>query len=303
MTEQDYYIEIESYIKKNELNKKIRILEENYDTLNNYWNIGKLLVELQNGEKRANYGDELIKKWSIEFTKRYGKGYNRANLFKFRQFYLAFPIISPLGRQLTWSHIREVLPIKDPNKRNYYLNLCIERKLSKRKLIEEIKSNSYERLINKPNHIEIIFPKKEYSILDGMKNPIIIKIDKNKSIKSERDLELTILSEIEFILTQFGSGFTFVGSEYKINNYRIDILLFNYELNCFVVVELKLRKLKIEDKAQVEMYMKLVDDNLKKSFHNKTIGIIINKESDKFIANFIRSERVFPLEYKIEEFK
>ena len=61
MTEQDYYIEIESYIKKNELNKKIRILEENYDTLNNYWNIGKLLVELQIGEKRANYGDELIK--------------------------------------------------------------------------------------------------------------------------------------------------------------------------------------------------------------------------------------------------
>lgn len=303
MTEQDYYIEIESYIKKNELNKKRRILEENYETLNNYWHIGKLLVELQNGEKRAKYGEELIKKWSIEFTKHYGKGYNRANLFKFRQFYLAFPNISPLGRQLTWSHIREILPIKDINKRNYYLNLCIERNLSKRKLIEEIKSNSYERLINKPNHIELIFPKKEYSILDGMKNPIIIKIDKNKSIKNEKDLELTILSEIEFILNQFGSGFTFVGSEYKINNYRIDILLFNYELNSFVVVELKSKKLKPEDKAQVEMYMKLVDDNLKKAFHNKTIGIIITKESNKFIANFIRSEKIFPLEYKIEEFK
>ena len=132
-----------------------------------------------------------------------------------------------------------------------------------------------------------------------MKNPIIIKVDKNKEIRSEKDLELTILSEIEFILTQLGSGYTFVGSQYKINNYYIDILLFNIKMNCYVVVELKLRNLKIEDKAQVEMYMKLVDENLKESYHSKTLGIIISKEQDKFVANFVRSDNLIPLTYEI----
>ena len=204
-----------------------------------------------------------------------------------------------MGRALTWSHIREILPIKDKSKRNYYINLCIEKSLSKRKLIEEIKSNSYERLINKPNSVELIVPKKEYNILDDMKNPIIIKLEKNREIKSEKDLEITILSEIEFILTQLGRGFTFVGSQYKINNYYIDILLFNYELNSFVVVELKTRKLKVEDKAQVEMYMRLVDENLKKSTQNKTIGIIISKEQEDYVVNFVKSNDLIPLIYEI----
>ncbi len=192
MNENDYYIEIESYIKKNEINKKRRILEENYDILNNYWNIGRLLIEAQGGEARAKYGNELIKKWSIEYTKNYGKGYDYTNLTRFRQFYLAFPIIDPVG-QLSWTQIRMILPIKDINKRNYYTNLCIENNLSKRKLQEEIKSNSYERLLNKPECIKLITPKKEYSLLDNIKNPIIIKVKNNQEIKTEKDLELTII--------------------------------------------------------------------------------------------------------------
>jgi len=299
MKEENYYNEIESFIKKNEINKKRRILEENYDILNNYWNIGRLLVEVQGGSSHARRGDKLIEKWSIEFTKDYGKGYDATNLRKLRQFYNAFPKCAPVGRVITWSHIREVLPIKDENKRNYYINLCIERNLSKRELIEEIKSNSYERLINKTKNVELIVPKKEYTILEDMKNPIIIKVDKNKTIKSEKDLELTILSKIEFILTQLGKGFCFIGSQYKINNYYIDILLFNIELYSYVVVELKTRKLKVEDKAQVEMYMRLVDENLKKATQNKTIGIIISKEQEDYVVNFVRSNDLIPLIYEI----
>lgn len=303
MSEQDYYVEIESYIKKNELNKKKRILEENYHVLNNYWHIGKLLVELQNGKRRANYGDELIKKWSIEFTKNYGKGYDATALRKYRQYYSLFTKCATMSSVLTWSHIVEILPIKDENKRNYYLNKVINNNLSVRRLREEIKSNSYERLINKPKHIELIVPEEKYTIINEMKNPIIIKVDKNKSIKNEKDLELIILSEIAFILNQLGTGYAFIDSQYKINNYFIDILLFNIKLNCYVVVELKLRKLKAEDKAQTEIYMKLVDDNLKEIHHSKTIGIIITKEQDKYIANFVRSENIIPLTYELQEIK
>ena len=298
MKEESYYIEIENYIKRNEINKRRMVLEENYDALNNYWNIGRLLVEAQGGSNRAKYGNELIKEWSVNLTRNYGKGYNYTNLSRFRQFYLLFPKLAPVA-QLSWTNITILLPIKDENKRNYYINLCIERNLSKRQLLEEIKSSNYERLVNKPKYIELISLKKEYFTFEDIKNPVIIKVDKNQIIKTEKDLELTILSKIEFILTQLGKEFCFIGSQYKISNYYIDILLFNIELNCYVVVELKIRRLKVEDKAQTEMYMKLIDENIKKATQNKTIGIIISKEQEDYVVNFVRSNDLIPLIYEI----
>lgn len=304
MQEKEYYQEIENYIKKNEINKKARVLEENYDTLNNYWHIGKLLVEVQGGKAYAKRGNELIKKWSEKFTKTYGKGYDATNLRRFRQFYLIFSKGGPVGRTLTWTHYRYLIPIKDENKRNYYINLCIEKRLSKNELIKEIKSNSYERLIDKPKHIEIIKPKNNYSLLGQTKNPIIIEVSKNIKIKTEKDLETTILSQLKSFFKELGEGFAFIDNQYKINfnnkNYFIDILLFNYKLNCFVVVELKLRELRKEDKAQIEFYMELIDKVIKEQIHNKTIGIIITKEQDKLIVNFIRNENIIPLTYKLE---
>ena len=171
-----------------------------------------------------------------------------------------FPILGALRQYLNWTHIRRLLPIKDENKRNYYINLCIKNHLSERDLRKEIKANAYERLIDKPDKIDIIIPKK-YSITTDMKNPIIIEV--NKEIKSERDLELSILANLSYFFKQLGEGFTFVDHQYKIiennYNYYIDILLFNIELNCYVAVEIKLRSLKKEDKSQIEFYMRLVD--------------------------------------------
>ena len=206
--------------------------------------------------------------------------------------------------QLSWTNIIKILPIKDENKRNYYINLCIKNNLSKRELTDAIKSNAYERLVDKPDKIDIIVPTK-YSITMDMKNPIIIPV-KNK-VTSEYDLELNILANMDFFFRQLGNGFTYVGHQYKIsdgkNYYFLDILLFNIEFNCYVIVELKLRELKKEDKAQIEFYMKLVDEQLKKPFHNKTIGIIISKESDNFIVNFVRQDDIVPLFYELEQLK
>ena len=304
MNEQQYYEEIEHLIKKNEISKRVRKLEDTHDTVITYWNVGRLIVEAQGGSKRAKYGNELIKKWSIKLTELYGKGYNSSNLRKFRQFYLTFEKSSPLGSKLSWSHYRELLIFKDENKRNFYINLCIKNNLSKRELINEIKSNSYERLVDKPDKIDIIIPTK-YSVTTDMKNPIIIPV-KNEVI-NEHDLELNILANLDFFFRQLGNGFTYVGHQYKLvkdnHSYFIDILLFNYEFNAFVIVELKLRELKKEDKAQIEFYMKLVDELIKKPFHNKTIGIIITKKSDEFIVNFVRQDDIIPLSYELEQLK
>ena len=113
MNEQQYYEEIEHLIKKNEISKRVRKLEENYSLVETYWHIGKIIVEAQGGSKRAKYGNELIKKWSIKLTNKYGKGYDATNLSRFRKFYLYFPKIGPLG-QLSWSHYRTILDMKNP---------------------------------------------------------------------------------------------------------------------------------------------------------------------------------------------
>ena len=304
MKEQEYYQEIEHLIKKNEIGKRSRKLEENYSLVETYWQIGKLIVEAQGGSSRAKYGNELIKKWSIKLMELYGKGYNTTNLKRFRQFYLCFPILAALRQYLSWTHFKRLLPIKDENKRNYYYNLCIKNNLSERELGKEIKSNSYDRLIDKPEKIDIITPVKD-SITTDMKNPIIIPVQ--NEIKNEHDLELNILANLDYFFKQLGIGFTYVAHQYKLvkdnHNYFIDIMLFNIKVNCFIVVELKLRSLKKEDKAQIEFYMNLVDEQVKEAHHNRTIGIIISKESDHFIVNFVKSNDIIPLYYELNQLK
>ena len=113
MKEQQYYEEIEHLIKRNEVSKRVRKLEENYSLVETYWHIGKIIVEAQGGSTRAKYGNELIKKWSIKLTELYGKGYDATNLKRFRQFYLTFEKGAPLEHQITWTNYKELLPIKN----------------------------------------------------------------------------------------------------------------------------------------------------------------------------------------------
>ena len=185
MNEQQYYTKIEHLIKKHEVSKRARKLEVNNDLVTTYWNVEKLIVEAQGGNDHAKYGNELIRKWANKFTKVYGKGYSETNLKTMRKFYVSFVNGPPLA-DVSWTIYRELLSIKDENKRNYFINLCIKNNLSKRELIKEIKSNSYERLLDKPDKIDIIASTK-YSITTDMKNLIIIPV-KNEVV-SEYDLD------------------------------------------------------------------------------------------------------------------
>ena len=298
----NYYDEIKNYVKKVEIGRAIREANANYELVDSYWNIGKLIVDAQGGKEKSKYGDKLLKEWSEKLTQEYGKGYDYSNMRRFRQFYLTFPIVDTVCPQLSWSVIRVLLPIVDLNKRNYYINLCIENKLSVRELKQEMKSNSYERLEHKPDKIDIVVPTKVPNIANNFKNPILLKL-KDNEIKNESDLEKLIYSQLSYVFLQLGNGFTWVGNQYKISdgnkNYFIDMLLYNYIYNCFVVVEIKCRKLKKEDKGQVEFYMNLVDSFVKEASNNPTIGIIITKNQDKFIANFVRNEKIMPLTYEL----
>ena len=162
MNEKNYYNNVVELIEELEVNKKVREIKDNRETLFTYWNIGKSIVEAQGGNVRAKYGDNLIKRWGEKLAQEYGKNYGITNLKRYRQFYILFPKGATVWHQLNWSQYKLLLPIKNENERNYYINQVILNNLSVRELRNEIKSKSFERLsyADKEN-IKIIQEKEE----------------------------------------------------------------------------------------------------------------------------------------------
>ena len=302
----NYYKEIKNLIEENEVNDKVRYLESNKETIKTYYEIGRLLIEAQDGEEKAKYGDGLIKKWSSELSREYGKGYNLTNLKNMRQLYLIIKKSRTSCDQLTltWSHWRYLLPLKNENERNYYINRCIQNNLSVRGLINEIKTKSFDRLsYADKKHIKLITDKEtSLDIKDMIHDPILINIDDNEKI-SEKVLKKYILKELEHFFLELGTGFTFVGSEYKLSydnkNYYVDLLLFNTELNRYIVCELKLGEIKPRDVTQTKVYMMLTDKFLKRRFHNETIGIIITRKNGKLALEYVSDPNIFVTTYRL----
>ena len=301
----NYYKQVESLIKNNEINKKVRALQDNSETLYTYWNIGKLIVEAQGGEKRAKYGDGLIKKWGKKLSEKYGRGYDYTNLSRMRTLYITFPIIGTLSQQLSWSHYYTILPIKNPNERNYYINRVILDNLSVRDLRREIKNKSFDRLsyVDKEN-IEIISDTNlSLSIEDMIKDPIILKSDINTNEINEKAIHKYIISLLEDKFLELGTGFALVGHEYKIvisnNTYHIDLLFYNYKLNAFIVVEVKTRAVKPQDIGQLQFYVSYIENNLKDNNHNKTIGILIVKKKNKYVIEYTTSPDIYVTTYML----
>ena len=264
----NYYKEVESLIKKNEINKGVRTLRDNSETLYTYWHIGKLIVEAQGGAKLAKYGNNLIKEWDKKLSEKYGKGYDYTNLSRMRLLYIAFPIVGSLSQQLTWTHYRYILPIKNANERNYYINQVILNNLSVRDLRCEIKNKSFDRLSYKDKtNIEIITESDKLTIEDMLKDPIILKSDIETKELNEAIIHKCVISLLENKFLEMGTGFALVGHEYKIiidnKTYHIDLLFYNYLLNAFVVIEVKTRSLKPQDIGQLEFYVGYVENTRK----------------------------------------
>ena len=206
-----------------------------------------------------------------------------------------------MATKLSWSHYTELLSIKDERKLNYYINISIKNNLSKRQLREKIKTNEYERLDEETK--SKLINNEEYYVTDFVKNPILIKNNFNYKEISEKVLKKLILENIQSFMNELGNSFCFVGSEYKIKigdryNY-IDLLLFNIEYNCYVVIELKVTELKKEHVGQIQVYMNYIDNNLKKLSQDSTIGIIICKKDNNYIIEYCSDDRIIAREYAL----
>ena len=292
----NYYEEIKNEFINNEINKKVKNYLINRKDLETRYNVGKLLTEA--GKK---YGEGIINEYSKKLTLELGKGYNVTNLKRYRQFYILIQKGAPMAHQLSWSQYVELLSIKDMPKVMFYINLCIKHNLTKRQLRERIKSKEYERLSESAKSKFVV---NEQPLLpDLVKNPILIKKSDKYTEISEKVLQQIILEDIKNFMQELGSGFSFVSNEYPIkigNNYNyIDLLLYNIDFNCYVVVELKVTKLKKEHIGQIEIYMNYIDKNLKKSNQDKTIGIIICKKDNEYIIEYCSDKRIISREFEL----
>lgn len=220
MSEEKYYLEIKDLIENYEVNRRVRNLQDNSEKLKTNWTIGKLLVEAQGGKSRAKYGDNLIKKWSIKLEKQYGKNYSKRSLMFYRKLYEVFPNVSTLWTQLSYSHLKCLLFIKNENERKYYINQEILNGLSVRELGELLKSKAYDRLsyADKEN-IELIDSDVSLTIEDMVKDPILIKINSTTNELDEKTLHKYIINMLENKFLELGMGFTLAGHEYKIKEF------------------------------------------------------------------------------------
>ena len=292
----NYYDEIKNELVNNEITKKVKDYSKNRSDLNTYYNVGKLLFEAG-----KHYGEGIIKEYSKRLTNEFGTKFGITLLKRIRQFYIVIEKGATMSHQLSWSHYCELLPVNSIDKINYYIKITKEQNLSIRELRAKIKNNEYERLDESTK--EKLKEKEELKVPDLVKNPIQIKNTSGNNEISEKVLQNLILEDIPSFLDELGNGFTFVRNEYKIKigdryNY-IDLLLFNYQFNCFVVVELKVSELKKEHIGQIEFYMNYIDKNLKNINQNKTIGIIICKKENNYIIEYCSDDRILAREYEL----
>lgn len=291
---EDYYILIKNKLIDNEIYERVKEYSKERNKVLSYFEIGKIL-----SEAGTRYGENVIGEYSKRLVLDVGKKYNERTLRRMRQFYQKFnnEKWSPLATKLTWSHYIELLSIEKYEELYYYIDVTLKNHLSKNALREKIKSKEFYRLPEETRNKLISNTKLD--LKDNIKDPIIIRTDKN--VINEKVLQRVILEDIPSFLDELGEGFTFIRNEYKIKigeryNY-IDLLLFNYIYNCFVVVELKMTEYKKEYTGQIETYMNYCDKYLKSVNNKPTLGIVLVRKDNKLYVEYTSNENIIQREY------
>ncbi len=265
-----------------------------------YWLIGRRIVEEeQGGTSRAEYGKQILKELSAELTKEFGKGFSVGSLYYYRQFYTTFPeIFATPWRILSWSHYKRLMQVSDSEARDWYIKEASEQMWSYRTLDRNISSQYYYRLLQSQNKqsvkdemIRITTPYQQDN-LEFIKNPTVaefIGLSPNSDF-TESELETAIIGNLQKFLLELGKGFSFVARQKLIRtekkDYFIDLVFYNYILKCFVLIDLKTTIITHQDVGQMDMYVRMYDERVKRKDDNPTIGILLCSETDNDIARY-----------------
>ncbi len=284
----------------------------NAEMLNLYWNIGKAIMEIQQGDERASYGDSVLDRLSEKLTDEFGKGFSSRNLRTMRKFYLIYPIWKTVSSKLSWSHYLELIKIEENNKRNFYFNECINTRWSVRELQRQIGSLLYERLALSTDKEKILKLAEKGQVLESggdlVKDPFVLEfLDiKENTDYLETDLEKNILEHLKEFLLELGKGFMFVGSQVRLTldeeHFYPDLVFYNRLLKCFVIIDLKIGKVSHQDIGQMQMYVNYYDREIKNSDENPTVGILLSTLKNKTVVKYTLPEdnkTIFSSEYKL----
>lgn len=279
-----------------------------------YWEIGRRIVEEeQNGSNRAEYGKYLIENLAKELTADFGKGFSVPNLRNFRQFYLVFPIRYTLRSELSWTHYRQLMRVENEEARNFYLKEAVECAWSSRQLERQINSFYFQRLLASQNK-DIVKQETEQnntpiSPSEILKDPYILEFLDLKENKDylEADLEAALIGRLQDFLLELGKGFSFVARQQRITteagkHYYVDLVFYNYLLKCFVLIDLKIGTLTPQDVGQIDLYVRLYEDQKRTQTDNPTIGIILCSQNDETVVKYsmlAESRQLFASQYKL----
>ncbi len=263
-----------------------------------YWQIGKRIVEEeQHGEKKATYGDALLKNLSIALVADLGKGFSYANLRNFRQFYLTYPdaeICYTACSKLTWSHNRLIMRVENIDARNYYLSESALQNWSVRTLERHINTHYYQRILSSKtqNTALLVAENEKQNIKDFIKDPYVFEFLNLQmpNNETETQIESVLIQNLQKFLLELGKGFSFVARQFRISSetshFYIDLVFYNYILKCFVIFDLKTTKLTHQDVGQLDMYVRMFDDLKKQESDNPTIGILLCAEKDETVVKY-----------------
>ena len=263
-------------------------------------NIGKIIVEYeQKGEAKADYGKNLLKSLSKELTRELGKGFSVSNIQFMRRFYLEYQIQQTVSVKLSWSHYCELLSVSDENARSFYEKEAISSNWSVRELKQQIDTSLFQRLLlsnGSINKEKVLSLANEGIIIskpnDILRDPYVFEflgIPEDKPIL-ERDLEKALIKKIEKFLLELGRGFMFVGPQQRITlgntHYYVDMVFYNKILKAYVLIDLKIGKLKPENVGQMNMYVNYYAAEVNDEGDDKPIGIILCADTSEIVAEY-----------------
>ncbi|MEG6521741.1 PDDEXK nuclease domain-containing protein [Desulfotomaculum sp. 1211_IL3151] len=261
-----------------------------------YWEIGQQIDEAVG--QRAEYGKGMLKSLAEQLTTEFGKGFNESSLRRMRQFFKMFSNRATLWHELSWSHYRLLMKLKDESRREFYGRECAESAWSVRQLERQINSFLYERLLatqksgikSVKNEIHSLEPKSSPDYV--LKDPYILEFLDLKENRDyhESDLEQALIDKLQEFLLELGKGFSFVARQKRItiegDHYYVDLVFYNYILKCFVVIDLKAGKLTYQDVGQIDFYVRYFEDKVKLPEDNPTIGIVLCTDKNDTMAKY-----------------
>lgn len=261
----------------------------NYQMSYLYWRIGQKINNEILNNKRADYGETIVKTIANQLVKTYGNSFSEKNLRRMIQFAQNFPdkkIVVSLIRQLSWTHILALIPMTDFVKRDFYIEMCKLENWSTRTLRDRINSMLYERtaISKKPeatikHDLEELKNNQKMSPDLVFRDPYFLDFLGLSDQYSEKDLENAILSELQKFIIELGTDFAFLARQKRITidneDYYIDLLFFHRRLKCLIAIDLKLGRFKAEHKGQMELYLSWLEKYDKADGENPPIGLIL----------------------------